>query len=261
MISNLAPSAWAFLEASANRSPNRTISDLAAQSEPPRERRFRGVPIVELPTPRPAAGHLADALAGRLSCRRFGGAALNIDDLSTVLHGSYGVLGTARTPAGQMLERPIPSGGGRYPLEVYLLVRRADGVPSGIFHYAPRLHVLEQIRGPLPWTSVVRLFLDQPYLTEADALVVVTGVAGRTLSKYGERGFRFLWLEAGHLGQNLSLIAAGSDIGCLPLAGFYDQPLADLLGIDSNVEPPLYAFALGRPSCDGRGERRSVDDP
>lgn len=258
MISNLAPAAWAFFEMSHNRAPNGSSPGIDGQSEPPRDHRFRGVPIVELPTPRPASGSLADALAGRLSCRQFGGTTLDADDLSTLLHGSYGVLGTARTPSGKMLERPIPSGGGRYPLEVYTLVRRADGVPPGVFHYAPRRHVLEQIRGPRPWTSIVRLFLDQPYLAEADTLVVITGVAGRTLSKYGERGFRFLWLEAGHLGQNLSLIAADSDIGCLPLAGFYDQPLADLLGVDPNVEAPLYAFALGRPSCDGRGARRSV---
>lgn len=136
-----------------------------------------------------------------------------------------------------------------------------------IRHYVPRYDVprydapqpslLEQIRGPVPWPCVTHIFLDQPYLAAVDMLMIITGAAARTLKRYGERGFRFLWLEAGHLAQNVGLASAALELGCLPLAGFHDDALAGLLGTPLDTEPPLYALALGHYTV-ARGKRRSA---
>jgi SagB-type dehydrogenase family enzyme len=157
----------------------------------------------------------------------------------------------------EFAERLVPSGGARYPLEVYLLVRRVEGVARGVHHYAPRDHRLRQIRGPLPWPSIVELFMDQAYLAEADLIVVFTSVIQRTLARYYDRGLRLVLMECGHLAQNLNLLAAAMRLGSLNLGGFYDRHLSALLGLDPEVEVPLYAVALGRPTVTDRQEVRN----
>ncbi len=67
-------------------------------------------------------------------------------DLGAVLAAGYGVDGAVRRGALEFLERPIPSGGGLYPLELYVLARAIGGVEPGVYHYAPVVAGLEQLR-------------------------------------------------------------------------------------------------------------------
>jgi SagB-type dehydrogenase family enzyme len=214
--------------------------------------------VLDLPPAQLPAEPLGEVLMNRVSCRRFGGLPLEISELSSLLHGTYGVLGRVRLGEMELFERPVPSGGARYPLEVYLLVHRVEELDPGVYHYAPHRHRLEQLRGPLSWWSVVRLFMDQEYLAEADMIVVFTAVIHRTLARYSERGFRLVLMECGHLAQNLNLLGTAMHLGSLDLGGFYDQHLAVLLGLDPNVEVPLYGVALGHPTATHREEIRNA---
>ena len=89
------------------------------------------------------------------------------------------------------------------------------------------------------------------FLTSAAVVVVVSFVPGRSLVKYGDRGYRYALLEAGHLVQNLNLAAVALGIGTVNLGGFYDDELAGLLRIDPETEICLYASACGRPARPG----------
>lgn len=265
MWTTFAPKGWASLQAGANRRDLRLVgAPPVGQGDPGPEKRYVAVPRIPLPDAPLPTRPLAELLSGRSSCRRFGGAPTTLNEVAALTITSYGALAGdgpgGGGPGGQVQERPVPSGGARYPLEMYLLVRRCEGLGAGVYHLASdrQGHALEQIRGPVPWPAVVRLFLDQDYLAPADLLVVWTAVASRTVKRYGERGFRFLWLEAGHGAQNLVLSSEALGLGSLPLAGFYDRPLADLLGTCLDVEPPLYAVAVGRPTTEDRRLRRQV---
>ena len=258
MMSQDAPAGWKALKAGRNRGGAAIVRGPELQNEQGLAKRYRGVPTVTLPTVDLPATPLGSTLKERVSCRQFGAEPLTLSEVTTILEASYGSWGIGETPAGAMLERPVPSGGARFPLEVYLIVRRAEGLTPGVYHYVPEDRLLETLRGPLPWASIVRLFLDQPYLARVDTLMVLTAMAGRTLKRYGERGFRFLWLEAGHAVQNGILASTALGLGSLPLAGFYDEPLAGVLGVSSETEPPLYALALGRSPVEDRAERRKV---
>ena len=258
-----APAGWRAYRAGMNRAETGRSRDVemvgappTARPEPGLSKVYVGVPRLALPTVSPPSVGLGDLLEGRASCRRFGGEPMTLHELAVLLHSAYGVFSECVGLTGMLKDRPVPSGGARFPLELYVVVRRLDGVPAGVHHVAPRppgeVSFLEQLRGPVPWPRMVRLFLDQPYLEPVDALVVITGVSSRTLKRYGERGARFLWLESGHVAQNLTLAATALGLGSLPLAGFFDEPLAALLGVDPQVEPPLYAVALGRPTTQDR---------
>jgi SagB-type dehydrogenase family enzyme len=208
-----------------------------------------GAPTSRLPAPRFPPISLAQAIAGRFSCRRFTSDALDLNDLATLLAAAYGIRGRAQFGEQEFLERPVPSGGGLYPLELYILARNVAGLATGVFHYAALAHAIEQIRAlPLPELFLSELFLGQPYAAAGAAIVVLTAVLERSLWKYGDRGYRYILFEAGHVAQNLNLTATALGLGSCNLAGFFDTDLAALLAVDEELEIPLYAVALGNPA-------------
>lgn len=212
---------------------------------------------VRLPAPRLPAMPLADAIVGRFSCRRFLAEPLALEDLATLLAAAYGVQGHTMLVEQEFLERPVPSGGGLYPLELYVLARNVDGLATGVFHYAALTHTAEQVRTvPLPEPFLAGLFLGQPYAASSAAIVVLSAVVERSLWKYGDRGYRYILLEAGHAAQNLNLAAAALGLGSCNLGGFFDADLASLLGLDDESEIPLYGIALGVPALGDRMELR-----
>ena len=90
---------------------------------------------------------------------------------------------------GEFCERPVPSGGGLYPLELYVLTQRVDELFGGAYHYVPLTHTLEVVRpDPLPSLLTAEMFLGQPYLSAAAAVIVLTAVVERSLWKYEDRG-------------------------------------------------------------------------
>ena len=98
--------------------------------------------------------------------------------------------------------------------------------------------------------STVKTTYDDPALG-CGALFVVSAMFWRTRFKYGLRGYRFALLECGHLAQNLLLAATALDLAAVPLGGFYDRRVDQLLGLDGVNESALYMVAAGvRASSD-----------
>lgn len=208
--------------------------------------------------PKPALPQLAlgDALRRRSSCRRFAATSIDASQLGTLLHAAYGVLGTVEL-GGEFCERPVPSGGGLYPLELYLLTQRVDGLDGGVYHYVALTHELEAVRpDPLPSLLTAEMFLGQPYLVEAAALIVITATVARSLWKYEDRGYRYILLEAGHVAQNINLCAEALGLASLNLGGFLDEDVASLLKLDQDREIALYGVAVGRSDSGDRLQQR-----
>ncbi|HEX5147495.1 MAG TPA: SagB/ThcOx family dehydrogenase [Candidatus Limnocylindrales bacterium] len=211
---------------------------------------------IELPVPDLPTRSFAEVVAARSSCRRFLPEPMALDALSTLLHAAYGILGRSEMD-GEFLERPVPSGGGLYPLELYVLVQRIDGLAGGAWHYVPLGHRLERVHEhPLPRLLTAEMFLGQSYLTDCSAIVVITSVVQRSLWKYEDRGYRYILLEAGHVAQNLNLCAAAMDLASLDLGGFFDRDVLGLLRADADTEIALYGIALGHPQPVDRVQAR-----
>ncbi len=100
------------------------------------------------------------------------------------------------------------------------------------------------------------MFLGQPYLVQAAAIVVITAVVERSLWKYDDRGYRYIMLEAGHVAQNINLCAAGLGLASLNLGGFFDEDVMALLKLDPDRELVLYGIALGHSEVADRLESR-----
>lgn len=253
---DVAPEAWTLHRATCRWSFNAAHPGLD-DPEPPEE--HAEAAFISLPVADPAAPGAIQRLVGsRFSCRTFTGEPVELVDVAALARAGYGVLGHASVGSLLLPERPVPSGGGMYPLELYFLVRAGGGLPPGVHHFHPHAGGLEHVRAvSLPARYLSYLFMNQYWFAEAAVIAVLTGVVRRTARKYGDRGYRYMLLEAGHVAQNLTLAAAGLGLGSCCGGGFYDDELADLLTADVEHEVPLYAIAIGHPPEEPRAALRS----
>jgi len=138
-----------------------------------------------------------------------------------------------------------------------VLAQRVQQLDGGVYHYVPLGHRLEVVRpDALPAHLSSEMFLGQPYLVQAAAIVVITAVVERSLWKYDDRGYRYIVLEAGHVAQNINLCAAGLGLASLNLGGFFDEDVTALLKLDPDREIVLYGIALGHSEVADRLESR-----
>ena len=165
---------------------------------------------------------------------------MTLADLATVLGASY----LAREWSPGVVRRPVPSAGGLYPLDLYAIALEVDGLEQRAYHYNPFRHRLERLAEV--GRDGVRAALVDPALVEgAAALLVVTAMFWRSRFKYGARGYRFALLESGHVVQNAVLAATALGLPALPLGGFYDRRIDELVGADGLDEATVYALLLG----------------
>ncbi len=211
---------------------------------------------IELETPAIPQATFEQLVRRRSSCRQFQSSGIDRADLGTILHAAYGVLDTVDL-WGEFCERPVPSGGGLYPLELYVLSQRVHQLDGGVYHYVPLGHRLEVVfSNALPSHLTSEMFLGQPYLVNAAAIIVITAVVQRSFWKYEDRGYRYILLEAGHAAQNINLCTEGLGLASLNLGGFFDEDVMALLRLDRDREIVLYGVALGKPATGDRDERR-----
>jgi SagB-type dehydrogenase family enzyme len=204
-------------------------------------------PAVALPSPALPTTSLAEVVHARCSRRSFGREAVSLAELGTILHTAYGVTHTSAQDRGDGLPlRAVPSGGALYPLEIYVVPLRTEGLECDLYHYDPLRHVLELLHRDSVDDRVGALTAYPELVEPAGALVFVTAMFWRTRFKYGLRGYRFALLEAGHLGQNLMLAATAFDLAAVPVGGVYDARVDGLLEIDGVNESVVYAFSIGK---------------
>ncbi len=213
-------------------------------------KRYPGAALMPLPA---AANRLAGGFeqlaAARRSVRRFTGAQIDQSELARLLFCGSGITGELTFP-GEGTGQPVraaPSGGALYPIEVYPIVRSVADLEPGVYHYHSRLHALEQVS---PGESSILLgeAANDPMLfANASVTIALTAMFTKTKFKYGERGYRFALLEAGHIAQNLLLAATSAGLGATAIGGFIDDEVNALIGIDGVEEAALYLIPIGHP--------------
>ena len=222
-------------------------------------RRSSALDLPQQGDPRPADPSFASVVRQRRTVRRFGPTPLPFAALSGVLELSYGVTGESVFPGGLIARhRAAPSAGALYPAEIYLYARNIEGLAAGLYHYAPEQRSLAQIDAGDRLAAVWHACCRQDYAQEAAATIFITGVFARTKSKYGERGYRYVLLDIGHLGENLCLAATAADLAITTTCAFYDDAVNRLLGVDGLDEAAAYVAFLG-PKADDEPEGARTD--
>ena len=196
--------------------------------------------------PAPADVTLLKLLANRTSCRTYRLTPLPAQTFSTILKCAYGINRSVTVPQlGRGLMRTVPSAGGLFPLEIYVLARAVESLADGIYHYDPRRHAVELLREGAWCAELDNIMITAPFIRDANLIFFLSAVFHRSQKKYGPRGYRYILLEAGHVAQNLCLIAAEFNLGSLCMGGFYDSRLNRFLGFDGLSEAVVYSVAAG----------------
>lgn len=198
-----------------------------------------GSEIIRLPEPdREGSIPLETTLQKRRSVRSFQDDPLILHAVSQLLWAAQGIT----DPGGF---RTAPSAGALYPLEIYLVTGRVAGLASGAYRYIPFEHALKSIAAGdiLPMLSGAAL--RQEAITQVPAVFVVAGIEKRTTGKYGDRGFRYMYMESGHVAQNICLQAVALGLDSVTIGAFTDTEVARILKMEKGMKP-LYIIPVGK---------------
>ncbi len=214
-------------------------------SKPPTYKSYEGAQKIILAPPVSDIDAPLDlCLKTRRSIRRFSQTPISFNYISYLTWATAGI----QRIEGQHRFRTAPSAGALYPIETYVLVKNIENVPPGLYHYFPLDHSLELIREGDHSRQAKQAALDQGMCLSAPAIFVFTAVWQRSIWKYKQRAYRYVYLDAGHMAQNLALAAAGLDLGSCAIGAIYDEEADAMLGVDSEIESTILMAVVGRPA-------------
>lgn len=168
---------------------------------------------------------------------------LTLGLLSVLLWATQGI--TARW--GSVLFRTAPSAGGLYPVETYLSVRLTEGLEPGIYHFRPHVFDLEFIKEGDHSRELADAALYQDIVSRCQVTFIWSAIVARDMWKYRERTYRYIYLDAGHIAQNLYLAAEAAGLGVCTVGAFYDDHVNGIVGLDGTEETALYMATVGWP--------------
>ncbi|MFH0847642.1 MAG: SagB/ThcOx family dehydrogenase [Chloroflexota bacterium] len=199
----------------------------------------KGETMMKLPEPRYDSDFsLEKAIVERRSVRDYADQSLKLEEVSQLLWAAQGITSESGL-------RSAPSAGALYPLELYAVVGKVTGLDAGVYRYEPEGHQLAKVLSGDLRAALARAALGQDSVGDGTVSFVFTAVYGRTTGKYGERGERYVHMEAGHAAENLLLEAVALGLGAVPIGAFYDDEVAKLLNLGAE-EVPLYIIPVGR---------------
>lgn len=206
-------------------------------------RTYPDAETISLPEPTCSAGKFIwDVLSRRRSIRDYTSTSVSMEELSQLLWAIQGV--TAH--AGDCALRTAPSAGALYPIETYVLVNRVGDLAAGLYHYDVRHHGLEVVRKGDFGSDIAQAALGQTFLQEAALVFLWTAVVARSKWKYRERAYRYIYMDAGHIGQNAYLAAEALGLGACTIGAFFDDEVSSVIGIDGKDEIAVYLCAVGK---------------
>jgi len=194
---------------------------------------------VKLPAPQlKGALSVEEALLRRRSVREYKDAPLTLEEVSQLLWAAQGITDSRGY-------RTAPSAGALYPLELYLVVGRVEGLGVGVYRYIPDGHYLLLFASGDRRAELAAAALGQSYVREAPVDLVLSAVIERTTSHYGYRGVQYVHMEVGHVGQNVHLQAVSLGLGTVMIGAFTDERVKQVLSLPKE-EVPLYIMPVGR---------------
>jgi SagB-type dehydrogenase family enzyme len=198
---------------------------------------------IKLPEPKKPSGSVSAAIQNRHSVRSFSDSTMTLADLSRLLLSGYGLTGIRSGTA----HRTVPSGGALYPLEIYLVVSNVESLEPGLYHFQVSDSSLEFLRRGDFSDEIHEAANNQQSAGSSPVTLVIAARFERMTVKYADRGYRYVYIEAGAVMENIYL--QGAEIGAATVAvgAFNDDLLNRFLGIDGVAEAALLVMPVGYP--------------
>ena len=171
-----------------------------------------------------------ESIRQRRSVREFSRDGLTLDDVAQLVWAAQGI-------TSERGYRSAPSAGGLYPLKLYVVAGNVDGLSPGVYRYRQTEHDLILVASGDHRRQLATAALDQRWVRDAPAVLVITSVYERATGKYGQRGRRYAHMEVGHAAQNIYLQATARGLGTVMVGAFDDGDVQRALGLPVDHEP------------------------
>lgn len=190
---------------------------------------------IQLPQPKTKSEiSLEEVIAKRRSQRAFLDKELSVEKISQLLWVAQGITGKSWDSS----LRAVPSAGALYPIEIYLLNN------EGLFHYISDGHKLEVLGTEDLRTKLAFSSLGQKSIEQAAVDIIICGVSEKITAKYGGKGIIYMYMEAGHIAQNIHLQAVALGLGSVSVGAFNDEEVDKILGLPEGCQS-LYIIPVG----------------
>ncbi len=187
----------------------------------------------------------------RKSIRRYSTNNMTMDNLSHFLYRSARIKQFFRSKEGTLTNRPYPSGGARYPLEIYVSNNRIAGIQKGIHYYDPLKHRLILLNKNKTYQKKFNTFLkhvQHPTMNrEPDVVFIITAVFARTVWKYDRLGISLILSDLGSLYQTMYLVATELKLAPCPIGKTEEELVKNWLNLNWFEESHVGTFMLGVP--------------
>lgn len=198
---------------------------------------------ISLPPPSKLSS-MDQIIVARKSSRCFTQRPLSQEQLSKLLLLSAGLKIHLGYSEDGCSARVVPSAGARYPIELNIFSLNIEQLPQGTYHFSAERGTLQRTSDVDYSERIIDLCNCQKEVNHASAVIALCADFTRTIEKYGERGYRFTYLDAGHIAQNIYLLAEELNLKCLGIGGFWDIDIKQALRLPAN-EYPIYLLAIG----------------
>lgn len=187
---------------------------------------------------------LRESIEGRRSLRVYKNDPITLEELTFLLWCAQGV---KEIRVGKATLRNVPSAGARHAFEVYFYAHNVKGLPKGLYRYIAIENKLIEISSEEGLEEkLVEALLGQSFVAKGAVTFILAAETYRMYWRYGERGYRYLHLDAGHVAQNIYLASEAVDCGTCAIAAFEDDDLNKLLKLDGKEQFAIYAAAVGK---------------
>ena len=203
--------------------------------------------IIDLPDPKSETLKnvtVHEAIDNRKSIRQYSSEPMSIGEVSFLLWSTQGIKEVVQN---YITLRTVPSAGARHALETYLLVNNISNVQSGLYRFLPlEYKIIREVDDSDMAERIGEACFHQNFVNTSAVTFIWTAVVYRMKWRYGERGYRYLHLDAGHVCQNLYLAAESIDCGVCAIAAFSDDDMNALLNIDGVEQFAIYIATVGK---------------
>lgn len=189
-----------------------------------------------VPKRRLSSNALHHALSHRYSGRNFI-SALSKDELFLLLY--YSVHSRIDT------HRAFPSAGGRYSISLFINISDVVGIEPGLYYFDYFNEEISYFRCEIPNNRLREILLEQEFADKSSVTLFFIANTEIIFQKYGERGSRYIFLDAGHISQNFYLVATQMKIQTVSVGGFLDNEIVRELRLSDN-EVPVYVQCFGK---------------
>lgn len=207
----------------------------------------RDTAIIKLPEPDllpEKTVNFLELIEIRTSRRQYGQDHLSLQDLSYLLWCTQGV---KMVMPGNATFRTVPSAGARHAFDTYILVNRVEGLEPGIYRFMAIDHVLAEVQIDSGLCEeLTEACLNQQIVKTSAVTFFWVAATERMTWRYGERGYRYLFLDAGHICQNLYLAGQTIHCGTCAIGAFDDGKVNEILGVDGETQYTVYAASVGK---------------